>query len=86
MSERPTGNDKTAIVVSIHDRVGTLRNVANMFAERDISLELDPVAPGEDSTGWHPPGTTCSSSSCAATPASRRFRRRSQPWRSTRSS
>jgi chorismate mutase/prephenate dehydratase len=27
MSERPTGNDKTAVVFSIRDRVGTLRDV-----------------------------------------------------------
>jgi chorismate mutase/prephenate dehydratase len=38
MSERPTGNDKTAIVFSIHDRAGTLRDVAQVFAARDISL------------------------------------------------
>jgi chorismate mutase/prephenate dehydratase len=38
MSERPTGNDKTAIVFSIHDRTGTLRDVAQVFASRDISL------------------------------------------------
>jgi len=38
MSERPTGNDKTAIVFSIHDRAGTLRSVADVFASRDISL------------------------------------------------
>ncbi len=38
MSERPTGNDKTAIVFSIHDRAGTLRNVAEVFASRDISI------------------------------------------------
>ena len=38
MSEHPTGNDKTAIVFSIHDRAGTLRDVAQVFAARDISL------------------------------------------------
>jgi chorismate mutase/prephenate dehydratase len=38
MSERPTGHDKTALVFSIHDRVGTLRDVAQVFAERDLSL------------------------------------------------
>jgi chorismate mutase / prephenate dehydratase len=38
MSERPTGNDKTALVLSIHDRIGTLRDVAQVFAERDLSL------------------------------------------------
>src|SRR5262249_21846597 len=38
MSERPTGNDKTALVLSIHDRIGTLRDVAGVFAERGLSL------------------------------------------------
>ena len=38
MSEHPTGNDKTAIVFSIHDRAGTLRDVAEVFASRNISL------------------------------------------------
>jgi chorismate mutase/prephenate dehydratase len=51
MSERPTGNDKTAIVFSIHDRVGTLRNVANVFAERDISLSSIQSRPAKH-TGW----------------------------------
>lgn len=51
MSERPTGNDKTAIVVSIHDRVGTLRDVANVFAERSISLSSIQSRPAKH-TGW----------------------------------
>jgi chorismate mutase / prephenate dehydratase len=38
MSERPTGSDKTAVVFSIRDRVGTLRDVTQAFAERGISL------------------------------------------------
>jgi chorismate mutase / prephenate dehydratase len=38
MSERPTGRDKTAIVFSIRDRVGTLRDVAEVFAEARINL------------------------------------------------
>jgi chorismate mutase/prephenate dehydratase len=51
MSERPTENDKTAIVVSIHDRVGTLRDVANVFAERSISLSSIQSRPAKH-TGW----------------------------------
>jgi chorismate mutase/prephenate dehydratase len=51
MSERPTGNDKTAIVVSIHDRVGTLRDVANVFAERSLSLSSIQSRPARH-TGW----------------------------------
>ena len=51
MSERPTGNDKTAILVSIHDRVGTLREVANVFAEREISLSSIQSRPARH-TGW----------------------------------
>jgi chorismate mutase / prephenate dehydratase len=51
MSERPTGNDKTAIVFSIHDRVGTLRNVANVFADRDISLSSIQSRPAKH-TAW----------------------------------
>jgi chorismate mutase/prephenate dehydratase len=51
MSERPTGNDKTAIVLSIHDRVGTLRDVANVFAERNISLSAIQSRPARH-TGW----------------------------------
>jgi chorismate mutase/prephenate dehydratase len=51
MSERPTGNDKTAIVFSIHDRVGTLRDVANVFAERSISLSSIQSRPARH-TGW----------------------------------
>ena len=38
MSERPTGNDKTAVVFSIRDRVGTLRDVTQVFAEAELSL------------------------------------------------
>ena len=51
ISERPTGNDKTAIVFSIHDRVGTLRNVADVFAQRDISLSSIQSRPAKH-TGW----------------------------------
>lgn len=51
MSERPTGNDKTAIVFSIHDRVGTLRGVANVFADRDISLSSIQSRPARH-TAW----------------------------------
>jgi chorismate mutase / prephenate dehydratase len=51
MSERPTGNDKTSIVFSIHDRVGTLRDVANVFAERSISLSSIQSRPARH-TGW----------------------------------
>lgn len=51
MSERPTGRDKTAIVFSIHDRVGTLRNVAQVFAERDISLSAIQSRPAKG-TSW----------------------------------
>ena len=51
MSDRPTGNDKTAIVFSIHDRVGTLRNVADVFAQRDISLSSIQSRPAKH-TGW----------------------------------
>jgi chorismate mutase/prephenate dehydratase len=38
MSERPTGRDKTAVVFSIRDRVGTLRDVAGTFSDAGISL------------------------------------------------
>jgi len=38
MSERPTGNDKTAVVFSIRDRVGTLHQVTQVFAEAGLSL------------------------------------------------
>ncbi|MGE3911991.1 MAG: prephenate dehydratase [Chloroflexota bacterium] len=51
MSERPTGNDKTAIVFSIHDRVGTLRNVASVFADRSISLSSIQSRPAKH-TAW----------------------------------
>jgi chorismate mutase / prephenate dehydratase len=51
MSERPTGNDKTAIVFSILDRVGTLRNVASVFADRDISLSSIQSRPARH-TAW----------------------------------
>jgi chorismate mutase/prephenate dehydratase len=58
MSERPTGRDKTALVFSIHDRIGTLRDVAQVFAERDLSLSAihsrpaKGVRPGARSTTW----------------------------------
>jgi len=38
MSERPTGRDKTAVVFSIRDRVGALREVINSFSDAQISL------------------------------------------------
>jgi chorismate mutase/prephenate dehydratase len=38
MSEQPTGNDKTAVVFSIRDRVGALRDVMHAFADVGISL------------------------------------------------
>ena len=38
MSEHPTGNDKTAVVFSIRDRVGTLRDVTQVFADAGLSL------------------------------------------------
>ena len=38
MSERPTGRDKTAVVFSIRDRVGALREVIDIFADARISL------------------------------------------------
>jgi len=58
MSERPTGHDKTALVLSIHDRIGTLRDVAQVFAEREISLSAihsrpaKGVRPGARNTTW----------------------------------
>ena len=38
MSERPSGSDKTAVVFSIRDRVGALREVIQIFANAQISL------------------------------------------------
>src|SRR5499426_1695716 len=38
MSERPTGRDKTAVVFSIRDRVGALRQVIDIFADARINL------------------------------------------------
>jgi chorismate mutase / prephenate dehydratase len=38
MSERPSGSDKTAVVFSIRDRVGALREVIQIFADAQISL------------------------------------------------
>jgi chorismate mutase/prephenate dehydratase len=38
MSERPSGHDKTAVVFSIRDRVGALREVIDIFADARISL------------------------------------------------
>jgi chorismate mutase / prephenate dehydratase len=37
-SEAPTGRDKTAVVFSIRDRVGTLRNLTDAFASNDVNL------------------------------------------------
>ncbi len=34
----PTGRDKTALVFSIRDRVGALRDVADVFARRDLNM------------------------------------------------
>ena len=34
----PTGRDKTAAVFSIHDKVGALRDVADVFARRGINM------------------------------------------------
>jgi len=38
MSERPTGRDKTAIVFSIRDVIGTLHDLAGVFADARINL------------------------------------------------
>ncbi|MFN8525515.1 MAG: prephenate dehydratase [Chloroflexota bacterium] len=38
MSERPTGNDKTAIVFSIRDSVGALKRAIEAFADQGINL------------------------------------------------
>ncbi len=38
MAERPTGRDKTSVVFSIRDRVGTLRDVASVFSDAGISM------------------------------------------------
>jgi chorismate mutase/prephenate dehydratase len=38
MSDRPSGTDKTAVVFSIRDRVGALREVIDIFADARISL------------------------------------------------
>ena len=87
MSERPTGYDKTALAFSIHDRLGTLRDVAQVFAERDISLSSIQSRPARDMPGpGARPGTTSSSSSYAATPTSRASRMRSRRWSRIRSS
>ncbi|MSQ22987.1 MAG: prephenate dehydratase [Chloroflexi bacterium] len=37
-ANRPTGSDKTAIAFSIRDKVGALRDVADVFARRGISM------------------------------------------------
>lgn len=54
MSERPTGRDKTALAFSIHDRVGTLRDVAQVFAERELSLSSIQSRPARNAarTTW----------------------------------
>jgi chorismate mutase / prephenate dehydratase len=51
MSERPTGHDKTAIVFSIRDRVGALREVVQVFAEAGISLSAIQSRPSK-SKAW----------------------------------
>ncbi len=51
MSERPTGHDKTAVVFSIRDRVGALRDVVQVFAERGISLSSIQSRPSK-SKAW----------------------------------
>jgi chorismate mutase/prephenate dehydratase len=37
-SESPTGHDKTAVVFSIRDRIGTLRDLADGFASNEVNL------------------------------------------------
>lgn len=37
-STRPSGRDKTALVFSIRDRIGALRDVVNVIAERGINM------------------------------------------------
>jgi chorismate mutase/prephenate dehydratase len=37
-SEAPTGRDKTAVVFSIRDRVGALRDLASAFATNEVNL------------------------------------------------
>jgi chorismate mutase/prephenate dehydratase len=37
-SERPTGRDKTALMFSIHDRIGALRDLTNAFASNEVNL------------------------------------------------
>lgn len=38
MSDRPTGRDKTALVFSIRDRVGALRDLITVFSDAEINL------------------------------------------------
>jgi chorismate mutase/prephenate dehydratase len=38
MSDRPTGRDKTLLLLSIRDRVGALRDIVNEFADAGINL------------------------------------------------
>jgi chorismate mutase/prephenate dehydratase len=51
MSERPTGHDKTAVVFSIRDRVGALRDVVQVFAQAGISLSAIQSRPSK-SKAW----------------------------------
>jgi chorismate mutase/prephenate dehydratase len=37
-SESPTGHDKTAVVFSIRDRIGALRDLADGFAANEVNL------------------------------------------------
>ena len=37
-SERATGRDKTAVVFSIRDRIGALRDLAEAFATNEVNL------------------------------------------------
>jgi chorismate mutase/prephenate dehydratase len=37
-SEAPTGRDKTAVVFSIRDRIGALRDLADAFSHHDVNL------------------------------------------------
>jgi chorismate mutase / prephenate dehydratase len=51
MSERPTGRDKTALVFSIRDRVGALRDVVQVFADAGINLSAIQSRPSK-SKAW----------------------------------
>src|SRR5207253_9926969 len=38
VTSEPTGRDKSALVLSIRDRVGALRDMADVFARRSINM------------------------------------------------